>query len=273
MKKILTFLCAILLVFAVAGPASAAVVTTVGNFNTEAAALQALDNWRGASGTTLLETFESFDTEVPVSGAVLGNTPTAGQSSYTSLGLGGAQFYVDGGLPGWAGGQMTLLDRSNFGVMDRYVAPNSNYGRTLNWEEPVSAFGNQYLDSANVTRISLNHNLADMQLTSLFFFMFDVSDIDGTMIVYMGDGSAQIVGGLVAPQANGGITFMGIQTDGSYISKITWEMNSDHDSFGLDNFGTLNPVPVPASLCFGVGTGRRGRPIDGDHPGESLTVK
>jgi hypothetical protein len=248
MKKTLLY-CLPIFIFGVLGTANASITTTVGKFNSEAAAIHALDNWSGASGYTLLETFESFDPEVPV-GALPGFTPTAGQPYYNSFGQ--TQFYVDGGLPG--GGAMRFTNPSNFGVMYRNVAPNDNFGRTLNWADK-SWFGAQYLDSGDVTTISLNHNLADLQLTSLFFFMFDVSDIDGRMIVTMGDGSAQIIGGLLAPQANGGITFMGIQTDGSdYISKITWEMNSNHDGFGLDNFGTLNPVPLPASLLL-LGSG------------------
>ena len=138
MKNKVMFLSTLLLVFAVAGAASAAVTTTVGTFNSEAAAIQALDNWRGASDFALLETFEGFDAEVPVSGVI----PTNGQSSYTSFSQ--TQFLVDGGLPG--GGEMRFLNPLNFGVMDRNVAPDDNFGRTLNWEGN-SFFGTQYLDS------------------------------------------------------------------------------------------------------------------------------
>ena len=69
MKNKVMLFSTLLLVFAVAGAASAAVTTTVGTFNSEAAAIQALDNWRGASDFALLETFEGFDPEVPVGGA------------------------------------------------------------------------------------------------------------------------------------------------------------------------------------------------------------
>ena len=255
MKREVASILTLIFVFAVAGASSAAITTTVGSFSSEAAAIQALDNWRGGSNFTLLETFEGLNAEVPVGGAALGNTPTNGQSSYASFGIPQTQFFVDGGLPGE--GQMSFLNAYNFGVMDRNVAPNNNYGRTLNWEQN-SFFGSQYLDSGDVTRISLDGGIADLQLTSLFFFMFDVSDINGRMLVYMDDGSVQVISGFLPGQANGAITFMGIQTDADdFISKITWEMDSQGDGYGLDNFGTLstvNPVPLPAPLLL-LGSG------------------
>ena len=255
MKNKVMLFSTLLLVFAVAGAASAAVTTTVGTFNSEAAAIQALDNWRGASDFALLETFEGFDPEVPV-GALPGFIPTNGQSSYASFGDPPTQFLVDGGLPAGEGG-MSFVDLSNFGVVDRNVAPNGNFGRTLNWQQN-SFFGTQYLDSGDVTRTSLDGSFEAFQLTSLFFFMFDVSDIDGRMLVLMGDGSIQIISGFIPAHANGEITFMGIETDAdNFISKITWEMDSQGDGYGLDNFGTLNPVPLPASLLL-LGSGLLG---------------
>ena len=253
MKNRWMLLVTFLFVFAVLENASASVVITVGEYGSEAFAIQALNNWRGGSDYELLETFEDFDPEVPVGGAALGNTPTNGQSYYTSFGQ--TQFYVDGGLPG--GGQMRFIDPSNFGVMDRTVAPYDNFGRTRLWEQN-SWFATQYLDSGDVSKISLNQGLGDLQLTSLFFFMFDVADIDGKMIVHMGDGTIYAVDGYAAPQENGFITFLGILADqNDYITNITWEMNTDGDGFGLDNFGTLNHVPVPASILL-LGTGLLG---------------
>lgn len=252
--KIKLILCALLCVLSIASYSSASIVTEVGSYSNEAAAIQALDDWRGASEYTLLETFEAIAPEVPMDGAALGNTPTAGVALYPSFG--GATFYVDGGLPG--SGAMRFTDPANFGVVDRDVAQWDNRGRTRGWVDNSQFFGRQYLDSGDVSSITLNHRLEEQELTSLFFFMLDVSDQFGKMILTLSDGEIYTVDGLADPQANGLITFVGIQTDaGDFISKINWEMTTDSDGFGLDNFGTLNPVPVPASLLL-LGSGLLG---------------
>lgn len=250
-------LCMLLFALAITGPASAAIVPTVGTYNTEAAAIQALENWRGTSDVMILETFEDFDSER----FVAAGSPTAGRSFYPSFSQ--TQFYVDGGIPGE--GRMRFSNPSNFGVTERDLTSDSNAGRTLNWNSP-SSFGMKYLDSGDISRFSLNRiepsndsaDLADLGLTSLFFFMFDVSDIDGRMIVTTGGEKVYEVDGIGTSQENGLITFLGIRTDADdFIAKITWEMNSDHDGFGLDNVGTLNHVPLPASLLL-LGSGLLG---------------
>ena len=88
-----------------------------------------------------------------------------------------------------AGQGAMSFDKSapKIGVMERDSVGADNYGRTLNWAETDSFFGQQYLDSGDVMEVILNHNLIDLKLDTLFFFMFDVADCNGTMSVFEND--------------------------------------------------------------------------------------
>ena len=135
------------------------------------------------------------------------------------------------------------------GVMERDSVGADNFGRTLNWAETDSFFGQQYLDSGDVMEVILNHNLIDLKLDTLFFFMFDVADCNGTMSVFENDGSASLFN--IADRPNGTITFVGLQADmGTYLEKISWNMDKATDGYGLDNFGTVAPVPEPSTMVL-----------------------
>ena len=188
---------------------------------------------------TGLEDFESYADQVP------GSTP--GETSYSSTGLSGTFTAVSG--PGQGIMSFNTTD-PKIGVIDRGT-PNS--GRTLNWDTP-SFFGDQYLDSGDETEITLNSGLESQNYEALFFFMFDVADVGGTMTLTEGSGSTATISGL----DNGIITFVGIVADsGEYIAQIEWLMNSDIDGFGLDNFGVPSAIPEPVTVLL-LGSGLMG---------------
>lgn len=212
---------------------------TVSHWTNEADAIAAMNSWLGGSTYSMLEDFESQAAFLPGSGGV---------SSYA---FGPATFEAVAG----AGQGAMSFDKSapKIGVMERDSVGADNYGRTLNWAERNSFFGDQYLDSGDVMEVILNHNLMDLKLDTLFFFMFDVADCNGTMSVFEDDGSASLFN--IADRPNGTITFVGLQADmGTYLDKIGWSMDKATDGYGLDNFGTVAPVPEPSTMVFmGIG--------------------
>ena len=208
---------------------------TVSNWTNEADAIGAMNSWLAGSTYAMLEDFETQAALLPGSG---------GESSYA---FGPATFEAFAG----AGQGAMSFDKSapKIGVMARDSVGAGNYGRTLNWAESDSFFGEQYLDSGDVMEVVLNHNLIDLELETLFFFMFDVADVNGTMSVYEEDGSASLFN--IADRPNGTITFVGLQADkGTYLEKIKWSMDKASDGYGLDNFGTAAPVPEPTTVVL-----------------------
>jgi hypothetical protein len=233
-------------VFLLNGIAMAATFT-ISHHDNETDAITALNNWLAAetpwTSFSILEDFESFPALTP------GVNP--GETSYASTGL-NTTFTATGS----AGQGSMSFDTSNpqFGVMERDDPDigGSNLGRTLNWDDP-SFFDEQYLDSGDMTEITLNTTLVAQEYEWLFFFMFDVADIGGTMTVSEvtgGGNSEEMISGL----DNGMITFVGIEAN-SYIEEIVLSMNSSIDGFGVDNFGV--PVPEPATMML-LGSGLLG---------------
>jgi hypothetical protein len=209
---------------------------TVSHWSNEANAIEAMNSWLGSATYTMLEDFETQAALLPGS--------SGGVSSYP---FGAATFEATG----IAGQGAMSFDKTapKIGVMKRDSVGADNYGRTLNWAETDSFFGKQYLDSGDVTEVILNHNLKALNLDTLFFFMFDVADCNGTMSVFDNTGNASLFN--IENQTNGTITFVGLQAAaGSYLEKISWKMDKATDGYGLDNFGTVAPVPEPSTMVL-----------------------
>jgi hypothetical protein len=231
-----------------------ALTVTLSNHLTEDDAFDALDAWLGGNTAHLLESFEDFPALVP-------NGVNSGEESYVSGPLNNSTFTA-GGSAG-TGFMSFNTSEPRIGVMQRgtlvsYVSGRRgtvgsyDSGRTLYWDAD-SRFGDQYLDSGDVTGITLNHNLYDF--SNLFFFMFDVSDQGGTMTVTELGGSNLV--DPISGNGNGTITFVGIRTDAEEtLKQITWQMNTTTDGYGLDYFGTNTPpaIPEPATLLL-LGSG------------------
>lgn len=213
MKKILFGLSAILLIFplslsALTIDAFEVSVSDLSNFQTQTN----IQNWINGGQLTLIEDFES---------SILG--PHA--SLPTNVGT-----FTAGGL---AGTGTTSNGEVKFEI-------KSNTAGRIN----TTPGGAYYLDSADITQITLN---LTPSINKLFFFLSDPSDVGATTNVN-GDGA---VATIAPKKSDGSLWFVGIDA-GSYdtISQITWSTTTTNDGFGLDDFTKVAPVPEPGTLLF-----------------------
>lgn len=239
MKKLKLFLFTSLSFLVVCSYASALQVT-MSNHSTETDAFEALDNWLAITGSSSYQILEDFEG--------MSNMVNSGQTSIDSSGI-NATFTAEEG----AGQGTSSVDKTDPKIVIRDT--NETWGRTSKWDNP-SDFGEYYLDSGDVKVVSLNSTLVDNEYTSLFFFLFDVDDNNGSMQVKTttsGDPSAIQLPG--EDLDNGTITFVGLYIEDfdilnpEYLSEITFTMDSANDGWGIDNIGTT-PVPEPATMLL-----------------------
>jgi len=223
-KKHLAFAGAALLAAGITTQAQALTVD-VFNVSTQEAEIDAWINSLGGQ-TTVLEDFENLST-----------------GWYQSLATGIGTFSItDNTLAGTGSSSYDRKveeDGAWFEVRD-YDA-NGRYNTT----DP----GSQYLDSADITELSLN--VTDNTLNNLFFFMTDPSDVRATTTASTGGISDTVD----YRQSNGSLWFIGIDAGDDFISEIIWSVNHwdtgnayTNDGFGLDDFSTVSAVPLPGAV-------------------------
>jgi hypothetical protein len=213
-------------------------------------------NWfsaRGGVGNAhVIEDFEGVD---------LQGTPSSGYGdtrwydSYTSDNLG--RFHVTRNTLAGTGSTSYEAKTGNEGTMFEIRDYDAN-GRFNVWPWET---GEQYLDSADISRLRLDLN--DGEFTNLFFAVTDPGDIAATtrLGVQKTDPGLQN-GGMNIPddQLNGSLWFVGIDAGaGDYLTSLTLttKAGGEHytnDGYGVDGFGTMKSVPEPATaLLLGAG--------------------
>ena len=107
--------------------------------------------------------------------------------------------------------------------------------------------GTKYLDSGDITEISLDLN-PGLNITNLFFYLEDPSDVHATTTI-----ASESVTRSFSSLQNGSSWFIGISALNA-IDTITWTTSNQNDGYGLDDFSTVASVPEPATiLLLGAG--------------------
>ncbi len=189
-----------------------------------------IDNWIGSLGgyTTVVENFENLTPEWYDSLAT--NVGTFGITDQTLAGTGSSSYKNK------VGGDGAYFELRNYSADGRF---NTTDG------------GSQYLDSADITELSLT--LEDNVYSNLFFFMTDPSDVRALTTTTVG----QVSKSVEYSQTNGSLWFIGIDAGDEFISEILWSATYNdagytNDGFGIDDFSKVSvaPVPEPATLLL-----------------------
>jgi hypothetical protein len=178
---------------------------------------------------TMLEDFEN-----PISGGW-----------YQSLDTNVGTFYA-GGDPGtgdtsYNENNTTPSDEPYFSIQDR---AENWYGRYN-----VTDGGSQWLDSGDITKLTLNIN-EDLvnAYNSLFFYIMDPSDCSATTTI-QGKGTTTASYSF-ANKSNAAKYLIGITWENNEsLTTIEWSTSNTSDGYGLDNFAT-SPVPEPATMLL-----------------------
>jgi len=129
---------------------------------------------------------------------------------------------------------------------------------------PFGDDGTNYLDSADITQLTLNLLLDedDKGFENIFFTVSDPGDVGAiTTTTGMTTFGNSGVGDILSGNTNGSLWFVGVavEEEGEYLSRITWDVTKNgtgytNDGYGLDSIGTVNRVPEPATaLLLGAG--------------------
>jgi len=159
-------------------------------------------------------------------------------------------FYANGSIG--LGDTSYNADPSNTDSTDPYFSIRSTswYGRgnqTTN--------GSYWLDSGDITQLDLNVDTGNIPYRSLFFTLQDPSDVNATTTV---QGSAgETVSIQFNNETNNEVFLVGIFWDpDETLSSISWQVSTQNDGYGLDNFASA-PVPEPTTMLL-VGAGMLG---------------
>lgn len=230
---VLTALCCVL-------AAGATITVTQGNVNNAPAAnlTTARANWEVSIaptvGSSALETFESY----------------AAGTHYSALNTAVGEFTAGGqGSTGSGTGSVQVSVLSN---------PNVFSGR-FNY----TTGGAKWLDSNDITLVTLNFANVLFPVNYLSFFMTDVNDVNGSLKLKLMDGTTTEVPIMPGSGANASGASYLFTYSGDALTSIQWVNNSRNDGFGIDDVyiasreSSVDTVPEPGTWAM-IGGGLLG---------------
>ncbi|MCI5166512.1 MAG: PEP-CTERM sorting domain-containing protein [Candidatus Electrothrix sp. GM3_4] len=109
--------------------------------------------------------------------------------------------------------------------------------------------GEKYLDSADITGLSLNLNPGYDYIS---FLITDPGDVQGITTLGGHTNFSDLFAGIMPPLDNGSIFRVEISDNEFALTGLTFAVNNTHDGFGVDDFTTAVPEPATA-LLLGAG--------------------
>lgn len=125
------------------------------------------------------------------------------------------------------------------------IENDPSYGRTNTTDG-----GSQWLDSGDITELTLTLSDQVSSYNSLYFYLTDASDCSATTTIE-GTDETVTVSYDFNNESNASIYLVEILWDDDEdLSSITWTTSNTSDGYGLDDFATASPVPEPATMML-----------------------